>query len=176
MTEETHAAVQSTETGAPVRRRVPNFRGGDGSVSAKFVDAVSAAIARCDGSLLRRMARRRHESDIGDLLEALPEHDRPLFVQLMGAHFDFTALTEVDDTVREEILEELPPAAVAEGVRVLDSDDAVRILEDLSKDEQTEILESLPAPERIALEKSLDYPENSVGRRMQTEMVAVAAD
>src|ERR1700730_5709886 len=175
MTEETQAAVQSTETGSPVRRRLPNFRGADGSVSAKFVDAVSAAIARRDGSLLRRMARRRHESDIGDLLEALPEHDRPLFVQLMGAHFDFTALTEVDDTVREEILEELPPEAVAEGVRVLDSNDAVRILEDLPKDEQTEILEALPAAERIALEKSLDYPENSVGRRMQTEMVAVGA-
>ena len=160
----------------PGRRRLPNFRGTDGSVSAKFVDAVSAAIAAHDGELLRRMTRRRHESDIGDLLEALPEHDRPLFVQLMGAHFDFAALTEVDDTVRDEILDELPAAAVAEGVRVLDSDDAVRILEDLPKKEQAEILEALPAPERIALEKSLDYPENSVGRRMQAEFVAVAAD
>ncbi len=167
----TEAPAEST----PGRRRLPNFRGPDGTVSKKFVDAVSAAIAAQDGNLLRRMTRRRHESDIGDLLEALPEHDRPLFVQLMGAHFDFTALTEVDDTVRDEILEELPPEAVAEGVRVLDSDDAVRILEDLPKEEQAEILESLPAPERIALERSLDYPENSVGRRMQTEVVAVAA-
>ncbi|HXL68026.1 MAG TPA: magnesium transporter, partial [Xanthobacteraceae bacterium] len=149
----------------PGRRRLPNFRGADGSVSAKFVDAVSAAIAAHDGELLRRMTRRRHESDVGDLLEALPEHDRPLFVKLMGAHFDFAALTEVDDTVRDEILDELLPEAVAEGVRVLDSDDAVRILEDLPKKEQAEILEALPAPERIALEKSLDYPENSVGRR-----------
>jgi magnesium transporter len=161
---------------APVRRRLPNFRAADGSVSGKFVEAVSAAIAARDGNLLRRMTRRRHESDIGDLLEALPEDDRPLFVKLMGAHFDFTALTEVDDTVREEILDELPPEAVAEGVRVLDSDDAVRILEDLPKEEQAEILGALPGPERIALEKSLDYPENSAGRRMQTEFVAVAAD
>ena len=44
----------------------------------------------------------------------------------MGREFDFTALTEVDDSVREEILEELPPQTVAEGVRELDSDDAVR--------------------------------------------------
>ena len=54
----------------------------------------------------------------------------------MGGAFDFTALTEVDDTVREEILEELPPKTVAEGVRELDSDDAVAILEDLSKSER----------------------------------------
>ena len=91
----------------------------------------------------------------------------------MGQDFDFTALTEVDDTVREEILEELPTETVAEGVRELDSDDAVAILEDLPKDEQTEILEQLPASERVALARSLDYPENSAGRRMQTEFIAV---
>src|SRR6185295_8514696 len=39
--------------------------------------------------------------------------------------------------------------------------------------DQTEILEQLPARERVALSKSLDYPENSAGRRMQTEFIAV---
>jgi magnesium transporter len=92
----------------------------------------------------------------------------------MGQDFDFAALTEIDDTIREEILEELPTETVAEGVRELDSDDAVAILEDLPKDEQDEILEQLPAPERVALARSLDYPENSAGRRMQDEFIAVA--
>jgi magnesium transporter len=92
----------------------------------------------------------------------------------MGHDFDFSALTEVDDTVREEILEELATQTVAEGVRELDSDDAVAILADLPKDEQTEILEQLPARERVALERSLLYPENSAGRRMQTEFIAVS--
>jgi magnesium transporter len=91
----------------------------------------------------------------------------------MGHDFDFSALTEVDDTVREEILEELPSETVAEGVRELDSDDAVVILEDLPKDEQAEILDQLPADERDALARSLEYPENSAGRRMQSEFIAV---
>ena len=47
------------------------------------------------------------------------------------------------------------------------------ILEDLPKEEQAEILEQLPPPERIALARSLDYPEDSAGRRMQTEFIAV---
>src|SRR6185295_16687830 len=42
--------------------------------------------------------------------------------------------------------------------------------------DQTEILEQLPARERVALAKSLDYPENSAGRRMQTEFIAVSAN
>jgi magnesium transporter len=58
-------------------------------------------------------------------------------------------------------------------VREIDSDDAVFILEDLPKDEQAEILEQIPAPERVALARSLEYPEDSAGRRMQTEFIAV---
>jgi magnesium transporter len=91
----------------------------------------------------------------------------------MGADFDFTALTEVDDTIREEILEELPAGTVAAGVRELESDDAVYLLEDLPREDQAEILGQLPAPERLALERSLYYPEDSAGRRMQTEFIAV---
>jgi magnesium transporter len=92
----------------------------------------------------------------------------------MGAEFDFTALTEVDVTVRDDILEELEPQTVAEGVRDLDSDDAVEILQDLPAEDQAEILEQLPPPERGAIARSLHYPEDSAGRRMQTEFIAVA--
>ena len=46
---------------------------------------------------------------------------KPRLIELLGSDFDFTALTEVDDAVREDILEELPPETVAEGVRELDS-------------------------------------------------------
>jgi magnesium transporter len=94
----------------------------------------------------------------------------------MGKDFDFSALTEVDDTVREEILEELEPETVADGVRELDSDDAVYILEDLDRQDQVEILQQLPPTERVVLERSLLYPEESAGRRMQTEFIAVPPD
>ena len=94
----------------------------------------------------------------------------------MGHDFDFSALTEVDDTVRDEILDELPAEAVAKGVRELESDDAVAILKDLPKDEQAEILEQLSASERVALARSLDYPEGSAGRRMQADFIAVGPD
>ncbi|MGL4974556.1 MAG: magnesium transporter, partial [Bosea sp. (in: a-proteobacteria)] len=98
---------------------------------------------------------------------------RPKLISLLGTDFDFAALTEVDDSVREDILEELPAETVAEGMRDLDSDDAVYILEDLDEADKAEILEKMPASDRIALQKSLDYPENSAGRRMQTEVLAV---
>ena len=150
------------------------LRDEDGAVRPAFVETVSEAIAGRDAGLLRSLVGELHESDTGDLIEALDHDLRPQFIELLGKDFDFTALTEVDDTVREEILEELPAETVAEGVRELDSDDAVYILEDLPKEEQAEILEQLSPPERVAISKRLDYPEESAGRRMQTEFIAVA--
>ena len=149
------------------------LRDEDGAVPADFVERVARAIITGDSAALRELVGELHQADVGDLIEALDPELRSRLVTLMGHDFDFSALTEVDDTVREEILEELPAETVAEGVRELDSDDAVAILADLPKDEQTEILEQLPPPERVALARSLLYPENSAGRRMQTEFMAV---
>ena len=114
-----------------------------------------------------------HEADLGDLIAALAPEQRVRLVELTGTDFDFSALNEVDDSVREEIIEELEPATVAEGVRELESDDAVELLESLDEEDKEEILERLPPSERDVLERSLDYPEGSAGRRMQSEFIAV---
>jgi magnesium transporter len=149
------------------------LRSENGALREDYVERVAQAVTAGDRALLRELVGDLHEADVGDLIEALDAEARPRLVELMGQDFDFAALTEIDDTIREEILEELPTETVAEGVRELESDDAVTILADLPKDEQDEILEQLPAPERVALARSLDYPENSAGRRMQDEFIAV---
>ena len=161
--------MNATATHAPV----PPLRDEDGTLRPDFIERVGAAIEAGDKAALTALVGDLHQADAGEVLEALDHELRPRLIELMGHAFDFTALTEVDDTVREEILEELPPATVAEGVREMDSDDAVYILEDLPREEQAEILEQLPAPERTALERSLYYPEGSAGRRMQTDFIAV---
>ena len=148
----------------------------DGALRADYVERVVKALDAGDAAALRELVGELHEADAGAVIEALDPELRPRLIALMGADFDFTALTQVDDTVRDEILEELPPETVAEGVRELDSDDAVTILEDLPKEDQAEILDQLPPVERVALKRSLDYPEDSAGRRMQDEFIAVGPD
>lgn len=145
----------------------------EGAVRASFLAQIGAAIADRDTITLRRDVGELHQSEVGDVLEALQPDQRLAFVQLMGDEFDFSALTEVDDAIREEIVEELPNEQIAQGLQDLDSDDAVYILEDLDEEDRAEILAKLPFTERIRLKRSLDYPDDSAGRRMQTEFVAV---
>src|SRR3954465_9654204 len=151
------------------------FRDEQEGINPAYVDVITAAIDALDAERLRDLIEDLHEADVGDLLEALAPEHRPRFIELLGRDFDFAALTEVDDSVREDILEELKPETVVEGVRDLDSDDAVLILEGLDEAEKTAILDQLPAVERVALQRSLDSPENTAGRRMQTEFIAVPA-
>jgi magnesium transporter len=152
------------------------MRGEAGEIRPEFVERIARAIHDADATFLREAVAELHEADLGDLIEALDADDRVSLVELTGADFDFSALNEVDDSVREEILEELEPETVAEGVRELESDDAVELLESLDEADKEEILEKLPPTERVAIERSLDYPENSAGRRMQTEFIAVPPD
>lgn len=152
-----------------------DIRDDDGRLLSSFVEQVEAAIGANDSARVREIAGDLHESDVGDLIETLEHDDRPKLVELLGKSFDFAALTEIDETVRVQLLEELAPETVAEGVRELDSDDAVYILEDLDEADRAKILDQIPALERVALTRSLDYPEDSAGRRMQTEFVAAPA-
>jgi magnesium transporter len=152
----------------------PGLRDEDGAIRSEFLDQVGEAIAGGKPEALQSLAGELHEADTGDLIEALDPELRPRFIELMGRAFDFAALTEVEETVREEILEELPPGAVAEGVRELNSDAAAQIIEALPEAEQAEVLEQLPQPERGAVEQILHYPDESAGRRMRTDFIAVS--
>lgn len=157
---------------ASILDRLP-MRDEEGQLRHEFVEEIARAIHAADRPFLCEVVAELHEADLGDLIAALAPDDRVRLVEITGTDFDFSALNEVDDAVREEILEELEPETVAEGVRELESDDAIELLEGLDEEDKEEILDRLPPSERAELERSLLYPENSAGRRMQTEFIAV---
>jgi magnesium transporter len=158
---------------APAEEQHADIYGEDGAVRASLLAQIGAAIADRDTITLKREVDDLHQSELGDVLEALHPEQRRALVELLGSDFDFSALTEVDEAIRLDIVDNLPNAQIAQAVQELDSDDAVYILEDLEKEDQDEILSQLPFTERIRLRRALDYPEETAGRRMQTEFVAV---
>lgn len=173
-TEERHGGELLDDDGALKSRHGDDVaHDEDGALRPAFVEAVEAAVAERDRGELKDLVADLHEADLGRLIETMEPESRPELISILGRDFDFSALTEVDENIRDEIIEELPNKAVALYVQDLESDDAVALLEDLDAEDRDEILEALPAMDRAALKRSLDFPENSAGRLMQTTVVTV---
>lgn len=152
----------------------PNaLRGPDDHLNPDWIERLRAHLLAGEEHDVAEMMEPLHAADAGDVLEALEQDERVALVQMLGDKFDYLALTEVDDNVRTDLIEELPAEDVARGVATLDNDDAVYILEDMDAGDREEILAQLPAFERLSLKRSLDFPEDSAGRRMQTDFIAI---
>ena len=114
-----------------------------------------------------------HPADIADLLEQVPGPEREAWLSLWSKGIDGEVLSELEFSLREEVLELLPDTVIADAVRELDSDDVVDIVEDLDDAQQEQILDASEPADRAAVEAALSYPEETAGRLMQREIVAV---
>jgi magnesium transporter len=146
-----------------------------GSLSPEFLERVRSALGANDAASVQKEAQNLHAADLADLIEALEPEERTRLIAALGRSFDVEALAELDEGVRDQLMETLPPEVIASAIEKLDTDDALYLIEDLDKSEQQEILAQVPQEERAALDRGLDYPEGAAGRLMQTEFAAVPA-
>ena len=142
-------------------------------ISKELLRAVISTVKSGDVNALKDLVGELHSSDLADLIENLPAKRRNKFIRLMGDDFNLDTYAELEEPVRAKIVEDMPNAEVADVIRKLESDDAVYLIEDLEEAEQSKILEQIPEIERAPLERSLEYPEDSAGRLMQAEFIAV---
>ncbi len=140
-------------------------------LSRKLVAGILYAVDAQDRQTLSELMDPLHAADIADLLEQINAYDRRRLIQLYDREFDGDILSELDESIREEVIAILNPHVLAEAVRELESDDVVDLLEDLEEPQQEAILDVLEDSDRVAVEQSLRFPENSAGRLMQREVV-----
>nr|WP_295889366.1 magnesium transporter [uncultured Devosia sp.] len=149
------------------------LRDAEDRISPLWLERLRAYLAAGRDEDVATVMAPLHAADVGDVLESIDAEERLHLVRLLGDRFDYSALTEVDESVRVELMDELPNSEIARGVSGLDNDDAVAILEDLEQEDRDEVLAKLPTFERLSLKRSLDFPEDSAGRRMQTDFIAI---
>ena len=140
-------------------------------LNRKNVSAILYAVDIEDKAKLSELMEPLHAADIADLLEQINAFDRSRLIRLYDREFDGDILSELDESIREEVIGVLTPQVLAEAVRDLDSDDVVDLVEDLRETQQEAILEVLEDADRAAVEQALSYPEFSAGRLMQREVV-----
>ncbi len=145
----------------------------DNRLTGDFVARVLAAVENHDNERAYKLVEPLHEADIADLFELTPRDKRGRLAISLGDLMSADVLAEVNDFVREDIIDALPAAQVADMAGQMETDDAVAIIEDMEEDEQQAILAELNPEDRAAIEEALSYPEESAGRIMQRDLVAV---
>ncbi len=114
-----------------------------------------------------------HNADIAEILQNLDPVLRLSLLNIMDKNFDPEILTYLNDSLREEIIETLDIKQLANNAKSLDIDDAVDLAEDLEEKNQNIFLENLDKEERTLVKEGLNYPEDSAGRLMQRQFVAI---
>ncbi|MEZ5854986.1 MAG: magnesium transporter [Hyphomicrobiaceae bacterium] len=139
----------------------------------KLVPALRNALEHPETADVRALCEDLKAPDLADVIELLSPSERVAVITALGEHFDPEVLSEVDASVRDQLVEDLPNEALARVVTQLDTDDAAYVLDGLEADDQQDVLAHMPSGDRAALEKNLEYPEETAGRLMQTDFVAV---
>ncbi|OYW23169.1 MULTISPECIES: magnesium transporter [unclassified Sphingomonas] len=145
----------------------------DDMLKPEFVRAVLDAVDQGDTEGARALVEPLHPADIADLFELVPADQRAALATAITDLLDGDVFAEMNDYVREALIDALDPAQVAGIAAELDTDDAVAIIEDMEESDQRAVLRALDPDDRAAIEEALSYPEESAGRLMQRELIAV---
>ncbi len=145
----------------------------DYALNPSFVRDVIDALERGDRDLLYQLIHPLHAADVADLLGLVSAYDRSQLIKQLGGVLEADVLTELDDDVRDAVLEEMHPRDIATVVENIDSDDAVQLIEDLPEQDRKNVLELVSKGDRTTVEIALTYEEDSAGRLMQHELVTV---
>ena len=145
----------------------------DDRLKPEFVDAVLEAVENGDTEEAHRLVEPLHPADIADLFELTPEDRRAPLAAAVADLLDGDVFAEMNDYVREQLIDALDARQVADIASELDTDDAVAIIEDMDAEDQREFLRAMEPDDRAAIEEALSYPEESAGRLMQRELIAV---
>jgi magnesium transporter len=151
-----------------------DYEDDDGPNAAALAHDVTEALLAGDTERAATLVKDLRAPDLADIIEILSPEHRIELIQALGSAFDYEVLTEIDENVRDQLSEALPNELLAKAVTELDTDDAAYLIENLEESDREEILSQVPRLERAALERNLDYPEETAGRLMQSDFVAVA--
>jgi magnesium transporter len=154
-------------------RRAESLDAEENTLRPDFVRRVVDGLENGDRDTVYALVEPLHPADIADLFELLEEDERPLLATAISDLMGGEVLAELNDHVRELLVEALPAGTVADLAEQMETDDAVALLEDLDADDQAAVLAEMEPEDRAAIESALAYPEESAGRLMSRDLIAV---
>ncbi len=139
----------------------------------EFINTFSEKIIGRDIKFINQTLKDLHESDIANLIENLTNETRTRLIELEEFNLDPDIFIELNESVQGEVLQILSIESITKIIKRLESDDSIKILENIEKEKKQLVLDKLPPKDKFLLEEGLSYPEDSAARIMQREFTAV---
>ena len=164
----TDTSINTADNNEALENDEGQFRLTDEDIK-QAMDAVRAQ----DSDTVNALIEELEPADAAELIEKVAEEDRREILDMFSDNLNAQIFSELDSELRRNLMENMEASDVATILSDLDSDDALDIIEDFDDDFQKDIIRKLSAKTRIALEEGLNFPEESAGRLMQREVVAI---
>ncbi|GMV57804.1 MAG: magnesium transporter [Burkholderiaceae bacterium] len=174
--EEAQRALVRVQALLEKQRRVESLVHREATPAEEKKALVESLVHRQHLTELKTILDRLHPADIAYILEALPRDDRLVVWDSVKAERDGEILLEVSDAVRETLIASMDREELVDAVETLEADEIAALADDLPADVVEEVKQGLTSEERAQLRAAMSYPEDSVGARMDFEMVSIRDD
>jgi magnesium transporter len=138
----------------------------------EMVEQIELLLEGNDEKQLREYLNNLNISDVEVLIGELPEQG-PHFIEILSVNRAVNVFRILDFPVQERILKKLSGARVTQLINELPPDDRTALFSELHGDTVQTLILHLPAEDRKEALKLLGYKEDSVGRLMTPDYVAV---
>ena len=142
----------------------------------EFINTFSAKIQSADIQFINQTLKDLHESDVANLIENLSNETRRKLIEIEEFNLDPDIFIELNESIQSEVLQLLTVGSIINIIKRLESDDSIKILENLEKEKKDAILDKLPPKDKFLLQEGLSYPEDSAARIMQRQFTAIPSN
>lgn len=146
--------------------------GDDYALNPEYVEMVIDAVDSGDLKRLRELVTALEPADVADLMGFLTADYREDVIPLLDPEALGEIISEMDENLREEVLEATPSVTLARALEELDTDDAADVIDDLDDTKRFQVLAAMGEIDRAAIETTLSYEDETAGRLMQREFLA----
>ena len=142
--------------------------------SAALLETVESGIKNKNDAALQKQLNALHYADIAEILDELNLDQATYIIKLLDSEKTSDVLSELEEDLREKVLQNLSVKEIAEEVKELDTDDAVDLISELPPDRKQKVIAQIDDKELVAdINELLEYDENSAGGLMAKELVKV---
>lgn len=142
--------------------------------SAALLETVESGIKNKNDAALQKQLNALHYADIAEILDELNLDQATYIIKLLDSETTSDVLSELEEDVREKVLQNLSVKEIAKEVKELDTDDAVDLISELPPERKQKVIAQIDDKDLVAdINELLEYDENSAGGLMAKELVKV---